>query len=212
MELLLPWRERQETKVWNHELLSSSSPLRQQIVLLPINSWATFAPSAWPQMMRWAWQLLLPNLFSFLFLSGISYAKFDWSYTVVVQRGCGMEVGEEQKGAAVMGSGLCVEMQAAIASDRGNERWIKRFLGEKRRDGSEECALLAYHHLLGDFCERQLHVKEGRQITHSEIIAERFISCYSNFVILAFALNYLMAAKQYPERAEGGKMQGQPWQ
>lgn len=66
-----------------------------------------------------------------------------------------MKVGEEQKEAAVMGSGLCVELQAAIASDRGNERWIKRFLCERRRDGSEECALLVYDHLLGDFCERQ---------------------------------------------------------
>lgn len=111
-----------------------------------------------------------------------------------------MEVGEEQKEAAVMGSGLCVELQAAIASDRGNERWIKRFLCERRRDGSEECALLVYDHLLGDFCERHsYHVTEGRQITRSEIIAERFISCYSNYVILAFALNYLKAAKQYPE-------------
>lgn len=43
------------------------------------------------------------------------------------------------------------------------------------------------------------HVREGRQITHSEIIAECFISSYSNYVILAFVLNYLTASEQYPE-------------
>lgn len=43
------------------------------------------------------------------------------------------------------------------------------------------------------------HVREGRQRTHSEIIADPSISCYSNYVILAFVLNYLTASKQYPE-------------
>lgn len=64
-----------------------------------------------------------------------------------------MEVGEEQEG-----SGLCGETQAEIPSGRENERWIERFLGERRRDGSEDCALVVHYHLLGDFCERQLQL------------------------------------------------------
>lgn len=69
-----------------------------------------------------------------------------------------MEVRGEQEEAALIGIGLCVETRAEIPSDRGNERRIERFWGGRRRDGIEECALVVYSHLPGDFCERQLQL------------------------------------------------------
>lgn len=212
MELLLPWMERLETKVWDHELLWSFSSLRQQIVLLPINPWDSFASSACSQIMRWEWQLLLPNLFSFSFLTGLSYAKFDQFHTVVEGR-CGMEVREEQNGAAVMGSGLCVETQekSPLTEAMGGGLrgfWVRE--GEMEVKSVHFWCIITCLEISGrGNCS--YHVREGRQITHSEIIAACFISCYSNYVILAFALNYLTASEQHAE-SRGGKMQGQLWE
>lgn len=71
-----------------------------------------------------------------------------------------MEVGEEQEGAALMGSGLCMETQAEIPSGRENERWIERFLGEMEvRTVHLWCIITCLEISVRGICS--YHVREG---------------------------------------------------
>lgn len=127
-----------------------------------IKPWASFASSACPQIWDESGSSCVLIFSPFPFSQGFPMQNLI-SPTQWYRAGVEWKLERSKKGLLSWGVGsVWRHRQKSLLAEGMRGGWIERFLGERRRDGSEECALLVYRHLLGDFCERQSQLPRER--------------------------------------------------